>query len=81
MSPLRLVLLNESLEIWVYAVEMGRCWVYAVERWVVPRMGSQITANTHHFDVVKEFIYLGTAITTNNDVSLEIKRKVTIANK
>ena len=37
-------------------------------------MGSQITANSYNFDVVKEFIYLGTAIKTNNDVSLEIKR-------
>ena len=48
---------------------------------VVPRMGSQITANSYNFDVVKEFIYLGTAITTNNDVSLEIKRRVTLANR
>ena len=24
---------------------------------VVPRMGSQITANSYNFDVVKEFIY------------------------
>ena len=46
---------------------------------VVPRMGSQITANSNNFDVVKEFIYLGTAINTNNDVILEIKRIVTLA--
>ena len=39
---------------------------------VVPRMGSQITANSYNFVVVKEFIYLGAAINTNNDVSLEI---------
>ena len=48
---------------------------------VVPRMGPQITANNYNFDVVKEFIYLGTAINTNNDVSLEIKRRVTLANR
>ena len=35
-------------------------------------MGSQITANSHNLDVVKEFIYLGTAVTTNNNLSLEI---------
>ena len=46
--------------------------------WGVPRMGSQITANSYNFDVVKEFIYLGTAINTTN-VSLEIKRRVTLA--
>ena len=44
-------------------------------------MDSQITANSYSFDVVKEFIYLGTAINTNNDVSLEIKRRVTLANR
>ena len=43
-------------------------------------MGSQITANSYNFDVVKEFIYPGTTINTNNDVSLEIKRRVTLAN-
>ena len=41
---------------------------------VVPRMGSQITANSNNFDVVKQFIYLGTAISINNDVSREIKQ-------
>ena len=47
---------------------------------VVPGMGSQITANSYNFDVIKEFVYLGTAINTSNDVSLEIKRRVTPAN-
>ena len=45
----------------------------------VPRMRSQITTNGYNF--VKEFIYLGTAINTNNDVSLKIKRRVTLANR
>ena len=48
---------------------------------VVPHMGSKITANSYIFDDVKEFIYLGTAINTNNDVSLKIKRRVTLANR
>ena len=48
---------------------------------VVPRMGSQVTANSYNFDVVKEFIYIGTAINTNNDVTLETKRRVTPANR
>ena len=47
----------------------------------VPRMGSQITANNYNFEDVKEFIYLGTFISTNNDVSVEIKRRVTLANR
>ena len=47
----------------------------------VPRMGSQIMATSYNFDVVKEFVYLGTAINTNNDVSLENKHRVTLANR
>ena len=47
---------------------------------VVLRMRSEITANNYNFDVVKEFIYLSTAITTNNDVSMEIQHRVTLAN-
>ena len=47
----------------------------------VPRIGSQIMANCYNFDVAKEFIYHGSAINTNNDVSLEIKCRVTLANR
>ena len=33
------------------------------------------------FESVKEFVYLGSAVTNNNDVSLEIKRRITLANR
>ena len=42
---------------------------------------SRITADNYTFDTVKEFIYLGSAVTTTNDVSLEIKRRITLANR
>ncbi|XP_043064095.1 uncharacterized protein LOC122320085 [Drosophila ficusphila] len=45
------------------------------------RLDSQLTADSYSFESVKEFIYLGTAITSTNDVSLEIKRRVTLANR
>ena len=38
----------------------------------VRRIDSQITADSYTFDTVKEFIYLGSAVTTENDVNLEI---------
>ena len=38
----------------------------------VRRLDSQITADSYTFDTVKEFIYLGSAVTTENDVNLEI---------
>ena len=41
----------------------------------------RITADNCTFDTVKEFIYLGFAVTTKNDVSLEIKRRITLANR
>ena len=33
---------------------------------IVPRMEFQIPANSYNFDVVKEFIYLSTAINTTS---------------
>ena len=45
------------------------------------RIGTEVSCDSYAFDVVEEFIYLGTAINANNDVSLEIKRRVTLANR
>ena len=42
---------------------------------------SRISVDNYTFDTVKEFIYLGSAVTTQNDVSLEIKRRITLANR
>ena len=61
------------------AVNVGRTKYMLSTSGDVPRMGSQITANSYNLDVVKQFMYLGTAININNDVSLEIKRTVTLA--
>jgi hypothetical protein len=33
------------------------------------------------FEVVKEFVYLGSPVTSNNDVSLEIQRRIQTANR
>jgi hypothetical protein len=33
------------------------------------------------FEVIKEFVYLGSLMTKNNDVSLEIKRRIQTANR
>ena len=56
------------------AVNEGKIKYMLSTSGVVPRMGSQITANSYNFDVVKEF-------NTNNNVSLEIKRRATLANR
>ena len=55
--------------------------VYSVVLSDVRRIDSRITADNYTFDTVKEFIYLGSAVTTKNDVSLEIKRRITLANR
>ena len=47
----------------------------------VRRIDSRITANNYTFDTVKEFIYLGSAVTTKNDVRLDIKRRITLADR
>ncbi|XP_062141894.1 uncharacterized protein LOC133849872 [Drosophila sulfurigaster albostrigata] len=45
------------------------------------RLDSHVVPDSYTFEVVKEFTYLGTAINTKNDVSLEIKRRITLANR
>ena len=45
------------------------------------RIDSQITADNYTFNAVKKFIYLGSTVTTNNDVNTEIKRRITLANR
>ena len=42
---------------------------------------SQITADNYTYDAVKEFVFFGSAVTTTNDVSLEIKCWITLANR
>jgi hypothetical protein len=34
-----------------------------------------------HFEVVKEFVYLGSLVTPTNEVSLEIQRRIRTANR
>ena len=42
---------------------------------------SLITVDNNTFDTVKEFVYLGSAVTNKNYVNLEIKRRITLANR
>ena len=41
-------------------------------------IGSPITADNYTIDIVKEFIYLGFAVTIKNDVWVEIKLRIDI---
>ena len=47
----------------------------------VRRIDSQITVHNNTFDIVKKFVYLKSADTTKNDVNLEIKYRITLANR
>ena len=63
------------------AVNEGKTkYMFSTSR-VVRRIDSRITVANYTFDTVKEFIYLGSAVTTKTDVSLEIKRSITLANR
>ena len=44
-------------------------------------IGSHINAGTYNFEVVEELIYLGGAVKSQNDVSSEILRWITVANR
>ena len=44
-------------------------------------IGSHIMIDNFTFNIAKEFIYLSSVATTKHDVSLQIKRRITVANK
>lgn len=44
-------------------------------------LGSNITIGHHSIEVVKSFIYLGSEVTTENDISVEIKRRIILASR
>jgi endonuclease/exonuclease/phosphatase family metal-dependent hydrolase len=44
-------------------------------------VGQSVAFGDKTFEVVNEFVYLGSLVTPNNDVSLEIKRRIQTANR
>ena len=45
------------------------------------RLGNHVTVDNTSFEVVKDFVYLGSSINSSNDISIEIKRRITLANR
>ena len=43
-------------------------------------IGVSFEIDGYNFEVVKDFAYLGSSINTDNDISLEIRRRITLAN-
>ena len=50
------------------------------QRCICYRQVETITADNYTVEKVKEFVYFSQAVTTKNDVSLEIKRRITLGN-
>jgi hypothetical protein len=44
-------------------------------------VGQSVAIGDKHFEVVKEFVYLGSLMTPTNDVNLEIQRRIQTANR
>jgi hypothetical protein len=46
-------------------------------------LGQSVAIGDNHFEVVKEFVYLGSLMTPTpaNDVSLEVQRRIQTANR
>jgi hypothetical protein len=49
--------------------------------WMIRYVGQSVAIGDKHFEVVKEFVYLGSLMTPTNDVSLEIQRRIQTANR
>ena len=44
-------------------------------------IGVSVEINGYNFEVVKDFVYLCSSINTDNDISLEIRHSITLANR
>ena len=44
-------------------------------------IGESIEIDGYNCEVVNDFVYLGCSINTDNDISLEIRRRITLANR
>ena len=44
-------------------------------------VGVSVQIDGYNFEFVKDFIYLGSSINSDNDISLEIRRRITLANR
>jgi hypothetical protein len=44
-------------------------------------VGQSVAIGDKHFEVVKEFVYLGSLMTPANDVSLEVQQRIQTANR
>jgi hypothetical protein len=47
----------------------------------IHEVGQSVAIGDKHFEVVKEFVYLGSLLKPTNDVSLEIQRRIQTANR
>lgn len=45
------------------------------------RIETHISVDNYAFEVVQNFVYLGSSITTNSNVSIDIKRSLALANR
>jgi hypothetical protein len=56
---------------------------YMIAAWndrTIRDVGQSVAIGNKHFEVVKQFVYLGTLMTPMNDVRLEIQRRILYAN-
>ena len=44
-------------------------------------LGESVEMGNFKFEVVKDFVYLGSSVNTNNNISLEIRRRITLASR
>ena len=44
-------------------------------------IGVSVEIDGYNLEVVKDFVYLGSSINADNDISLEIRRRITLANR
>jgi hypothetical protein len=77
-----LVLEGEAAKVGLKLNEQKTKYMIAVRNdRTIRNVGQNVAIGDKHFEVVREFVYLGSLMTPTNDVSLEIQRRIQTANR
>ena len=55
--------------------------MFSTKNKIQSQLACSSTLGSRKFEVVKEFIYLGTQITADNNITAEIRRRITLASR
>jgi hypothetical protein len=71
---------REAAKVGLKTEQKTKYMIAARNESMIRDVGQSVVNGDKHFEVVKEYVYLGSLMTQTNDVSLEIQRRIQTSN-